>query len=157
MFNMSELVRGGTFCLSKAGLAIGSGTTSALDIVAPNGAGVDFCINGVLYHKADTADNLITAAAAQAALTSCIYLVTLTVAGVLATVKGTEVLTADVTSGKKPLTFPMPAVDTCPIGYVRVDTGAATTFTARTTAFSAALVTDTYVDVFAVPDSPLTS
>lgn len=155
--NVSELVRGGTFCLSKAGLAIGSGTASALDQAAPNGAGVDFVINGILYHLADAADIAITAATAQAVSTSCIYLVCLSTAGALTTVKGTEVLTADITSEEKVLTWPVPTANTCCIGAVRVDCDATHTFTAATTDFSAAGITDTYYDLFAVPDTPLTS
>ncbi len=154
--NLSELAKGGTMCLSKAGLAIGSGDAKDLDIAAPNGAGVDFAINGILYHKADAADIAITAATAQAVSTSCIYLVTLNASGTLATVKGTEVLTADIGVTKK-LDWPEPAADTCPIGAVRVDTNASTTFTAGTTNFSAAGITDTYYDLFCVPDTPLTS
>ena len=65
MDNMSELVRGGTLCLSKAGLH--KGTTTTLDIAAPNGAGVDFCIGGKMYHKADTNTIATTACAQQAA------------------------------------------------------------------------------------------
>ena len=153
----SEFVRGGTLCLSMAGIKIGNGDTKDLDIAAPNGAGVDFAINGYLYHKADAADIAITAAAAQAALTSCLYLVTLTTAGTLATVKGTERLTADITSGKYVLEWPAPAEDTCPIAAVRVDTDDGYTFTAGTTDFDAAGITDTYYDLFAVPDAVITA
>lgn len=157
MFNLSELARGGTVCLSKAGIAIGSGDAKDLDIAAPNGAGVDFAINGLIYHKADAADIAITAATAQAVSTSCIYLVCLNSSLALSTVKGTEVLTADITSGKKVLDWPLPGEDVCPIAAVRIDTSSSVTFTAGTTDFSAAGVTDTYYDLFLVPDAPLTS
>uniref|UniRef100_A0A6M3K2Z8 Uncharacterized protein n=1 Tax=viral metagenome TaxID=1070528 RepID=A0A6M3K2Z8_9ZZZZ len=157
MFNLnSEAVRGGTVCLSKAGLKIGNSDAKDVDIAAPNGAGVDFAINGILYHKADAADIALTAADAQAADTSCIYLICLNSSGTLSSVKGTEVTTADITSGKTPLTFPAPTENTCPIGYVRVDTDSVT-FTAGTTELSASGVTDTYVDLFSVPTTPLTS
>jgi hypothetical protein len=154
--NLSELVKGGTFCLSKAGLAIGSSDAKDLDIAAPNGAGVDFCIDGIMYHKADAANIAITAATAQAASTSCIYLVCLNSSGTLSTVKGTEVTTANI-GASAPLKWPTPAADTCPIGAVRVDVAAGYTFTAGTTDFSATGITDTYYDLFAVPDTDLTS
>ena len=157
MYNLNEIVKGGTFCLSKAGLKIGNGDAKDVDIAAPNGAGVDFCINGVLYHKADAADIPLTVHAAQAALTTCIYLVCLNASGTLSSVKGTEVLTAELTAGNKVLQFPAPVADTCPIGYVKVATAAATTFTTGTTELSAAGITDTYVDLFAIPVSPLTT
>ena len=157
MLNLNEIVRGGTFCLSKAGLKIGNGDAKDVDIAAPNGAGVDFCINGVLYHLADGQDKPLTVHATQAALTTCIYLVCLDSAGTLSSVKGEEVLTADLTAGTKVLQFPTPVADTCPIGYVKVATAAATTFTTGTTELSAAGITDTYVDLFAIPAAPLTS
>lgn len=156
MLNLNELVRGGTMCLSKAGLAIGSGDVKDVDIAAPNGAGVDFAINGILYHKADAADQAITAATAQADLTTCLYLICLNAAGTVSSVKGTEVLTADLTAGTAVLQWPSPVANTCPIGAVKVATSGAT-FTAGTTAFNAVTVTDTYYDLFTVPTAPLTS
>ena len=155
MINLSELVRGGTLCLSKAGLAEATTTAGAIKIVAPNGAGVDFAIGGKIYHKADTDDIAITAATAQAALYSCLYLVQLNSSGTLSTVKGTAVLTADVTAGKTPLTWPEPAASNCPIGAFRVDTASGYTFTANTTDLSATGITATYYDLFAVPDAPI--
>ncbi len=155
--NFSQAIRGGTMCHSKAGLAIGSGDTTALDVAAPNGAGIDFAINGILYHLADGADKAVTAQAVQAISTSCMYIVQLNSSGTLSTVKGKEVLTADVTSGKEALTFPQPTEDNCVIGAVRVDTNASVTFTMGTTAFSAAGITDTYYDYMLLPDSPIVS
>ncbi len=155
--NMSELPVGGTMCHSSAGLAIGSGDAKDLDIAAPNGAGVDYSINGISYHKADAADIAITAHTVQAVSTSCMYLVCLNTSGTLSTVKGTEVLTASITAGTDVLQWPQPVVDTCPIGGVRVDTNGSTTFTGGTTDFSAAGVTDTYYNIMLVPDEPFRS
>ena len=45
--NLNDNNRGGTFCLSNAGLAIGS-TASQIAIAAPNGAGVDYCSIGLV-------------------------------------------------------------------------------------------------------------
>ena len=154
--NLNELVRGGTFCLSKAGLKIGNSDAKDVDIAAPNGAGVDFCINGVLYHKADAADIPLTVHAVQAVDTTCIYLVCLDVDGNLSSVKGTAVLNTELVAGSSVLQFPTPVVNTCPIGYVKVKT-VAVTFTTGTTELSASGVTDTYVDLFSVPTAPLTS
>ena len=155
MNNLSELARGGTICLSKAGLV--AGTTVTLSIAAPNGAGVDFAIGGKMYHKADTANISITAAAAQAALRSCLYLVCLDKDGTLSTVKGTAVTTADIGVGSV-LNWPEPAANTCPIGAFRIDTATGYTFTAGTTNLSGATgMTYTWYDILLVPDAPLTS
>jgi hypothetical protein len=156
MENLNEAHRGGTFCLSKAGLAIGS-TKSQVAISAPNGAGVDFCINGIAYHKADAASSAITAAAAQPVLTTCIYLVCLSTNGTVSTVKGADVLNADLDSGTKVLQWPTPVAGTCPIGAVKVKCAVAATFTAGTTEFDAANLTTTYYDLFAIPSAPLTA
>jgi len=156
--NLNELSRGGTFCLSKATLAIGGTDKATLSITAPNGAGVDYAINGVMYHEADAADALaLTAATTQAVLTSCIYLVCLDSSHTISTVKGTERLTTDLASGKYVLDFPAPTVDTCCIGYIKVVLANAATFTAGTTELNATDVTATYVDLMSVPVSPLTS
>lgn len=154
--NLSNGMNAGTFCASSAGLAIGS-TKTGIAIAAPNGAGVDFCINGVAYHKADAATAAITAASAQAALTDCIYLICLNASGTVSSVKGTEVLTASITNGDVALPIPLPLASTCPIGYVRVKTAAATTFTAGTTDFDATGVTASYVNLMTMPAQPLSA
>jgi len=157
MLNLDEFSRGGTICFSKAGLKIGNSDAKDVDIAAPNGAGVDFAINGVVYHKADAADIAITAATAQGLLRTCIYLVCLSTAGALTTVKGTAQLTADLVAGNEVLDFPQPTADTCCIGYLHVVTASSANFTAGTTDLDASNVTTTYVDVTNVPVAPLTS
>ena len=147
---------GGTFCLAKAGLGEATTTAGAIKVAAPNGAGVDFCIDGNLYHKADTDDIAVTAAAVQADLTTCLYLVCLNASGTLSTVKGDAVLTADLAAGTAVLEWPRPAAGTCPIGAVKVATSGAT-FTAGTTDLGAAGVTDTYYDMFTIPSAQLTA
>ena len=152
MYNLSEAVKGGTICLSKAGLAVGS-AGATVDIAAPNGAGVDFAIDGILYHKVDTANNAITAAAVQAVSSSCLYLVQINAAGTVSVVKGTAVLTANV--GNTPLFWPDPSANNCPIGGFRIDTDSTHTYTAGTTENGAAGITDTYYDFFAIPPGPI--
>jgi len=157
IMNLSEVMRGGTFCLGKAGLAEGTNAATVKTVAADGTTYINYAINGILYVKADTDNMDLTAAAAQAVSTSCIYLITLNAAGTLASVKGDEVLTADITAEKEALTWPEPAEDTCPIGAIRVDTNASTTFTAGTTDLGAGGITDTYYDLMAAPDTPLTS
>lgn len=153
--NMSELVKGGTFCLSRSAVAIDSDANDIL-MAAPNGAGTDFAINGILYHKAD-GTGIEVEAAVQAALTTCLYVFCLSTAGAVTTVKGTEVLTADLSANKKVLTWPTPTVDTCCFGAVKIATAADVTFTMGTDDFDTTGVTDTFYSLFAVPDTPMTS
>lgn len=155
MNNLSELVRGGTICLSKAGLAEGT-NDHTVKIAAPNGAGVDFAINGYLYHKADT-DNIVpTTCAIQAVSTTCLYLVTLNSSGTLAVVKGTSVLTVNV--GANPVVWPEPAASTCPIGALKIAAGT-TTFQVGVDDLTDDIGTGsvTYYDLVAVPDAPIVS
>jgi len=154
--NLNELARGGTMCLAKAGLAIGS-TEKELAIAAPNGAGVDFAIKGIIYHLADDGSEAVTAGTAQSALTTCIYLVCLNSSGTLSTVQGTEQLNASLTAGTVVLAWPTPTADTCCIGAVKVKCENDATFTAGTTDFDETDVTATYYDLLCVPVAPLTS
>ena len=146
---------GRTACYSKAGLGI-AGTADRVKITAPNGAGVDYSINGIAYHAAD-ADNIDTGAGAvQAADTKCLYLIQLDADGALTVVKGEEVLTTDVTAGRA-LQWPQPSASKCPIGGVKVVT-VAVTFTLGTTDFSASGVTETWYDFAGgMPNYPQTS
>lgn len=155
MRNMNELPRGGGLCLSKAGLAIGS-TATGISIAAPNGAGIDFAIKGIAYHKADAATAAITAATAQAVDTKCLYMVCLNSSGTVSSVKGTEVTTAALTAGTDVLEFPQVDEDVTVIGYFKMTT-VAVTFTAGTTDLDASGCTAAYVDLLAVPAEPLTS
>ena len=149
-------IGGFTGCLSKAGLGIGS-TPAQLSLAAPNGAGIDFAIDGIAYHLADDATVVMTAMSVQADLTSCLYLVELNAAGTLSTVKGTEVVTANIGVVGGALQWPTPSVDKCPIGAFRVDNSGGT-FTGATTDLDAGTVTDTYYDFAGgVPLAPLTS
>lgn len=148
--------RGATECFSKAGLAEGT-NANTFKTNAPNGAGIDFSIDGVAYHFADTDNLAFTAAAAQADLTTCLYLIQIDSAGTLSSIKGTEELTADLVAGKRVLHWPEPAAGKCPIGGLRVKlTG--TTFTAGSTDLGAANVIDTFFDFAGgMPVAPLTA
>lgn len=155
MINLNELARGGTICLSKAGLAIG-GTASKAKILAPNGAGVDYAIKGLLYHKKDTDDVILFTGLAQADLTTCLYLVCLDKDGTVSVVQGTAVLSADLCAGNAVLHWPEPAALNCPIGAIKLAMSGGA-FTGAATNLSHASVTDTYYDFCLVPEAPLTS
>lgn len=149
--------RGATASFSRAGLAEGTNAATIL-IAAPNGAGIDYAIDGLGYHKADVDNIAVTAHAQQAVSTKCLYLVQVDSAGTVSTVKGDEVLTADLTAGTKVLHWPRPDNDRCPIGAYKVETDAATTFTNGTTDLGAAGITDTYYNfIGGMPHKPLTS
>ena len=150
----AEQVRGITACFSTATLAIG-GTTSKVKFTAPNGAGIDFSINGIMYHKAD-ADNVWTLSGdTMADASDCIFLLCLNASGTMSVVQGTVILSADIASGAKVLNWPQYDADVCPVGAVRVTTDGAT-FVPGTTALNSNNY-DTYINLSTVPMAPLTS
>jgi len=162
MFNLNQEAKGGTFCLSKAGLAIGDGSKLGVAIASTVGAGIDFCIDGIMYNHADAATDLpLTADDAQGLLTKCLYLICVDSGGTVTSVKGTSVLTADLVAGTKVLQWPVPTADTCPVGAVKIQTTGTQNFTAGTTALDAGSgdndITVTYYDLFSVPTAPLTA
>lgn len=145
-------------CLSKAGLKIGDSAATGFGTAAPNGAGVDYAIEGILYHYADSATNVpFDAYDAQGLLTSCLYLICLDSGGNALTVMGTPVLSADLAAGIAVLEWPVTPEGYCAIGAIRIDTTTSYNFTPGTTALSATGVTDTYFDLYAVPVTPLTA
>lgn len=149
--------RGATACFASAGLAEGT-NAATIKIAAPNGAGIDFAVNGLGYHKADTDNISVTAHTQQAVSTKCLYLVSINSSGTVSTTKGDEVLTADLTAGTKVLHWPKPVVDKCPIGAYKIETDASTTFTNATTDIGAAGITSTFYNfVGGMPDDPLAS
>lgn len=154
-----EIPRGVTMCLTKAGLAIGDGAKTGPAIVSPVGAGIDFVINGYVYHKADAATVLpLTAATVQPVLTTCMYLMCVDADGTVTSVQGTPVLTASLTAGTATLDIPEPSANTCPFGAVKIACASTATFTPGTTALDAANITETYYDFAGgLPSRPRTS
>lgn len=143
---------GMTACGAKAGLAEGT-NANTIKIVAPNGAGIDFSIDGIAYHKADTDNIAVTAHAAQADLTSCLYLVQIDSDGTISTKKGTERTTTTLGDNLS-LEWPNPDADRCPIGGYKVAVSGGT-FTNGTTDLGDGTVTDTYYDfMFGMPIAP---
>lgn len=134
---------GRSACYSKAGLAEGT-NANTIKTAAPNGAGTDYSIEGVAYHKADTDNIAVTAHAQQAADTSCLYLVQIDSAGTVSTKKGNEEVTADLGINKS-LQWPAPDDNRCPIGGYKIKT-VAVTYTNGSTDHSAAGITATYYD-----------
>lgn len=152
-----SLVQGGaTESFTKAGLAEGT-AANTIKTAAPNGAGVDFAIGGVAYHKADTDSIAMNALAAQAADTTCLYLVQIDSAGAVTLKKGVERSNAGLAAGNEVLEWPQADANRCALGAVKVKT-VAVTFTSGTTDLSAAGITATYYDFAGgQPDKPLTS
>ena len=156
--NLNEENKGGTFCMTKVGLAIGNGSKLGIALASTVGTGSDFSIDGIMYNKADSATDVpLTAAAVQPVLTKCLYLICIDSAGTISSVKGTAVLTADLTAGTTVLKWPELPADKCAIGAVKMTLASTATFTAGTTALDATNCTATYYDLFNVPSKPLTS
>jgi len=140
--------RGIRCCYAPANIYEGSnaGTIKITDAIV-------YTIGGLSYAKAATDNIAMTAAVAQAALTSCVYLVTINAAGTVATVKSNVVLTADLVAGDAIIEWPTPADGYAVIGAILVQTAAATTFTAGTTDLGASGITDKYVSLATLPGS----
>jgi hypothetical protein len=143
-----------TACLSKAGLAEGT-NAATIAIAAPNGAGVDYAINGFAYHKADTDNIAMTALPAQAANTTCMYLIQINAAGTVSLKKGDEIPSADLGVNGS-VQCPIPDNDNCPLGMLKIVTGNVT-FTSGTTDLSAANITDTFYDLATFPSRAIGS
>lgn len=132
---------------SKAGLAEGT-NAGTIKTAAPNGAGIDYCIDGKFYHLADGDNIAMTACDEQAASTKCMYLASVDASGNVTLTKGTEV--ADGGDAYLPDAPANEAV----IGAIKVETASTATFTSGTTDLSAAGITDTYYDlVTVIPDA----
>ncbi len=158
MENFNNGIKGGNFCMSKAGLAIGDGSKLGVAIASTVGTGIDFCIDGIMYNHADAATDLpLTAATAQGLLTKCLYLICVDSAGTVTSVKGTPVLTADLVAGTKVLQWPILPAGVAPIGAVKMAVTTTYNFTAGTTALDATGCTATYYNLFSVPTAPLTA
>lgn len=145
-----------TAALGKAGL--GEGTNAATLVqAAPNGAGLDYVIDGVAYHKADGDNIAMTALPVQAVSTKCLYLIQINAAGTISVKKGVEVTTADLTAEAGNLQWPQPDDDNCPIGGFKIETDASITFTSGTTDLGASGITDTFYDfALGIPAVPQT-
>lgn len=152
MFNLRGSAFGVTMNFGNGGLDEG---TNANTIQAA--AAFDYAIAGVMYTEAITDNIAMTACATQAALTTCLYLVSINAAGTHTITKGREVVTADLASGKDALQWPTCPAANCPWGAIRIETAAATTFTSGTTDLSAANITETYMNLATVPADSLTA
>lgn len=133
-----------TGSFGKAGLAEGT-NAATIKTNAPNGAGIDFAIKGIGYHKADTDNIAMTALALQAADTNCMYGVMIDSSGTVSLTKGNEVLTTKLGLSDS-LQAPPITDNTCPIGFMKIAT-VAVTFTSGTTDLSASGVTATFYDL----------
>ena len=152
MFNLKGSAYGITMALNSGGLAEGTNANTLQAAVA-----FDYAIDGLVYTEAITDNIAMTACATQAALTSCLYLVSINAAGAHTVTKGRDILTADLASGKDALQWPACPEANCPWGGFRVATAAATTFTSGTTDLSAAGITDTYYQLATVPADSMTA
>lgn len=120
---------------SAAGLAEGtnSATIKTVNIL-------QYAIDGQRYTKAATDNIAVTATAQQAVSTFCLYLVSINAGGTVTTTKGTEL-------GTDTAVLPALPASSAPVGWFKVATNGATTFTGGTTDLSAAGITATFADL----------
>ena len=163
----SLVLRGATFCTSKATLAAGS--TSTLSSTGT----LHFCIEGKAYSHAALSNtatpttDVTTAAAfvAVGASKGCAFVVGYNAAGDLKVAQGaivdltTEAGGADA-NFQTPPQFPSLPTDFCPIGYIITKVGAsgsAWTFGTSNLTGPPSNVLHTYVDVMVLPTRPQVS
>jgi hypothetical protein len=130
-----------------AGLAEG---TDANTIKTANA--VHYEVAGQAYMLAATDSIAMTACAAQAVLTSCLYLVTVNAAGTVKVTKGTEYLTTAVAAGTSTLKLPTPPDAEAILGAFKIVLTSSATFTSGTTDLGAANVADTYANFGFYPE-----
>lgn len=158
MNGTSLIPRGVTAAFASAGLAEGT-NANTFKIAAPNGAGVDFAIDSLGYHKADTDNIAFSAGHSEIAdLYTGIFLVQVDSGGTVSTKQGTSVLTAKLEVGDEALYFPEADAGKCPLGAIRVKNASGSGWTAAADDLGEASVTDTYYNfVGGVPARPLGS
>ena len=144
-----------TACFSRAVVGIGS-TAAKVRTTTHNGTGFNYSIDGMMYYLISTDDFWTMSGDTVSDDSECIFLLCINAAGTMSVVQGDAILTADLTSGKEVLTWPVPGDDVCPVGAVRVTTDGAT-YIPGTTSLAAGTVTDTYYNFSVLPSAPLTS
>lgn len=148
---------GGRAALGKAILAEGTNANTFKTTAA-----VPYTIGGFAYSKAAT-DNIAFAMHASATIktvpvsSTILYLICVDASGTVTVVQSDIVLTADL-GDNLALQIPPVPDDVVPIGMIKVQTNASTTFTPATTDLGAGGITDTYYDfALGVPNTPITS
>lgn len=149
---MRHLFMGGNGCFGNAGFATATTTTKIKTTNA-----IDFAKDSRFYSKGATDNITMNACAVQSALTTCLYLISLSTAGAVTVTKGKEVATDALANGDVSLNFPDNPDGLVVIGAMRVATAAATTFTCGTTALDASGVTASFLNLVDIPADNLTA
>ena len=135
-------------CYSKAGLAEGT-SAAKFKILAPNGAGIDYSIKGVMYHKADTDDLSLSTGTTITGPAECIFGILIDSSGNVTSVQGPIKTIGD---DSKVLAWPPSNDDDkCLIGGIVVSVADTYSFIPNTTDLGATGITDTYVDCDGLP------
>ena len=137
----------GNMCFTAAGLAEGTNANTIQTAAIAN-----YSIDGVLYTKAITDNIAMTAAAAQADLTTCMYLVSIDAAGAVTITKGEEASTLAIAAGTAEAKLPDLPDAQCALGAFKIVLSGGT-FTSGTTDLSGTGVTDTFYDYSIMPDA----
>jgi hypothetical protein len=161
---------GATLALVSGALAAGTTAGTIKTTVA-----VPYLLDGQFYSKAIT-DNIaiaITGGEVYQAPTGVgsingaftggtggatrLYLLCMNAAGAVSVTPGKIVNSADLAAGRVSLDFPDAPYNQCPFGAMRVVVTATTSFIPGTTALGASGVTTTFLNLGAVPATPLTA
>ena len=150
--NLNDNPRGGIFCLNNPNIIIDASNKVDAEVTPTS---IDYCINSNLYtYTSGDGDIPLETDQNLAALSIGLYLVCVDAAGTISIVNGPQELIADYDAGK-PLDWPQPTVDTCPIGGFTIKNEAATQFVGGTTELDATDVTFTAYNLFTMPAEPV--
>jgi len=125
-------------CLSDGSWAEGTNTKTV-----KNDAIVKYMIAGTVYHKAVTDNQAMTACAAQATGTTCLYLLSLDASGTLTITKGATVASG---TGTDSAAIPVCPSAEVPVSLMQITTSGAS-FTCGTTDLGATGITDVFYDL----------
>ncbi len=114
-----------------------------------------FAIDGIIYAKAITDNIAMTALAAQAADTTCLYAICANSSGTISIVKGVEKGTASATQASESMEYPEATAGTCMISAMKIVTTVA--YTCGTTDLGTSGVTETFQNILQPPSGTLAS
>ena len=153
--NLNDNPRGGTFCLSDAGIIIDASAKADAELVDA----LTIVINGRFYATAHADGDIQLDGNTVSAGKTALFLVCASAAAtpIITVVKSDEVDNDAFANGDVAIDWPQPTANTCPVGALKIVNDSASVFTGGTTLLDASDITTTAYDLFSVPAEPLTA
>jgi len=147
--NLNHNPKGGTFCLGNAGIIIDASAKADAETLAD----IPYCIKGRMYTLTSGDGDIQFDGNTVTAAYTAMFTVCVDSSGTITVVKGTEISNTDVTNGK-PIPWPEPTANTCPIGACKIKNASSSVFTGGTTLLDASDITFTAYNFFTLPSEP---